>query len=330
MAVKFMKAGGLAALAAGLAMLAMPASAQERGQGRWSRGGDASATAQGGSGWRGRSEGGSSSGWRGNGNSGGNGNWQGNGGRRGFGGQQATPSPAPQAQAQPQRNWSRGGVNGGGRWNDGNRGADTAAGWNARRGQSDARSPNVPQADVRRNWGGSVAGNQWQGRNRSYVDPGRKPTYRDPARSGEMNRWRNDGNDNRWRGANTRGNNAWGDRDGRADSWRDNRRGFAGNWNRDWRRDNRYDWRGYRSANRDVYRLGAYHSPYRNYSYRRLNAGFYLDTLFFSSRYLINDPWQYRLPPADGPYSWVRYYDDALLVDTYSGEVIDVIYDFFW
>ena len=31
-----------------------------------------------------------------------------------------------------------------------------------------------------------------------------------------------------------------------------------------------------------------------------------------------------------GPYRWVRYYDDALLVDIYSGEVVDVIYDFFW
>ena len=31
-----------------------------------------------------------------------------------------------------------------------------------------------------------------------------------------------------------------------------------------------------------------------------------------------------------GPYRWVRYYDDVLLVDIYSGEVVDVIYDFFW
>jgi len=26
----------------------------------------------------------------------------------------------------------------------------------------------------------------------------------------------------------------------------------------------------------------------------------------------------------------VRYYDDVVLVDTYTGEVVDVIYDFFW
>ena len=51
---------------------------------------------------------------------------------------------------------------------------------------------------------------------------------------------------------------------------------------------------------------------------------------FFGSRYWISDPWRYRLPPVYGPYRWVRYYDDALLVDIYSGEVVDVIYDFFW
>ena len=79
-----------------------------------------------------------------------------------------------------------------------------------------------------------------------------------------------------------------------------------------------------------MFRLGAYYSPYRNYSYRRLSIGFFLDSLFYSNRYWINDPWRYRLPEVYGPYRWVRYYDDALLVDVYSGEVVDVIHDFFW
>ena len=100
--------------------------------------------------------------------------------------------------------------------------------------------------------------------------------------------------------------------------------------NRSWRNDRRYDWYGYRSSNRSLYRLGSYYAPYRNYSYRRLGVGFYLDTLFFGSRYWISDPFRYRLPPVYGPYRWVRYYDDALLVDTYSGQVVDVIYSFFW
>ena len=101
-------------------------------------------------------------------------------------------------------------------------------------------------------------------------------------------------------------------------------------WNRGWRNDNRYNWRRYRAQNRRAYHLGRYYAPYRNYSYRRLSIGFRLDSLFFGNRYWINDPWSYRLPQVYGPYRWVRYYDDVLLVNTYTGEVVDVIYDFFW
>jgi hypothetical protein len=44
----------------------------------------------------------------------------------------------------------------------------------------------------------------------------------------------------------------------------------------------------------------------------------------------LSDPWMYRLPPAYAGTRWIRYYNDALLVDTWTGEVFDVIYDFFW
>ena len=103
-----------------------------------------------------------------------------------------------------------------------------------------------------------------------------------------------------------------------------------GNWNRQWRDDRRYNWRDYRQQYGNRYRLGSYYSPYRNHRYTRFSIGFTLGSLYYGQRYWINDPWQYRLPPADGGYRWVRYYDDVLLVDTYSGEVVDVIYDFFW
>ena len=42
-----------------------------------------------------------------------------------------------------------------------------------------------------------------------------------------------------------------------------------------------------------------------------------------------SDP-KYGLPYAPPGYQWVRYYDDALLVDTWSGQVVDVINNFFW
>ncbi|MDN3645791.1 RcnB family protein [Pontixanthobacter aestiaquae] len=76
--------------------------------------------------------------------------------------------------------------------------------------------------------------------------------------------------------------------------------------------------------------MGRYYSPYRGYRYSRISVGFFLDNLFYSNRYWINDPWTYRLPEVYGPYRWVRYYDDVLLVNIYTGEVVDTIHDFFW
>lgn len=110
-------------------------------------------------------------------------------------------------------------------------------------------------------------------------------------------------------------------------------RGPGGNyraWNNQWRGDNRYDWRGWRDTHRDAYRLGQYNAPYRGYSYRRLSAGFILDPLFYGNSYTIYNPGSYRLPEAYPPYRWVRYYNDAILVDTYTGQVVDTLYGFFW
>lgn len=104
----------------------------------------------------------------------------------------------------------------------------------------------------------------------------------------------------------------------------------GGQWNHGWRQDNRYDWRGWREENRDDFHAGRYYPPYRDYSYNRLGIGIYLPPLFFGSDYWISDAEYYHLPPVYGPYHWVRYYDDAILVNTYNGEVADVIYDFFW
>jgi hypothetical protein len=101
-------------------------------------------------------------------------------------------------------------------------------------------------------------------------------------------------------------------------------------WSPDWRGNQNYNWNAYRTLHWNIFRLDRYYAPYRNYEYRRLGIGFFLDSLFYSDGYWIDEPWRYRLPDVYEPYRWVRYYDDVLLVDTYTGEVVDVIYDFFW
>ncbi|MFT3965580.1 MAG: RcnB family protein, partial [Sphingobium sp.] len=122
--------------------------------------------------------------------------------------------------------------------------------------------------------------------------------------------------------------NDWQDRAriSNADRWRDQRR-----WSNDWRRDSRYDWSRYRQMNRNVYRMPAYRPPMGwNYGYSRFSIGVFLGSPLFASSYWLDDPYSYRLPPAYGTLRWVRYYDDALLVDIRDGYIVDVIHDFFW
>lgn len=150
--------------------------------------------------------------------------------------------------------------------------------------------------------------------------------------TGDRRDWGRDRDDNRdvdrrWTGD----RRDWG-RDGHR-SWSSDRRDWDRrdhrDWKRDWRGDRRYGWQNYRNSHRHIYRLPRYEARH-GHSYRRWYPGYRWDSWFYSSSFWINDPWQYRLPPAYGPYRWVRYYDDVVLVDIDTGEIVDIIYDFFW
>lgn len=101
------------------------------------------------------------------------------------------------------------------------------------------------------------------------------------------------------------------------------------NWSSQWRNDRNYNWRHHRDRNHWLFRQGNYWDPYQT-GYRRFSIGFSMWPNYYQSNYWLDDPWMYRLPPAYGPYRWVRYYDDALLVNIYTGQVVDVVYSFFW
>jgi hypothetical protein len=110
---------------------------------------------------------------------------------------------------------------------------------------------------------------------------------------------------------------------------RDYRDGKYKRWSNDWRDDRRYDWRDYRNRYRSIFRLRSYYDPF-GWNYRRWSTGSFLWPSYYSQSYWLNDPWHYRLPPAYGPYRWVRYWDDALMVNIYTGQVVDVLHNFFW
>jgi hypothetical protein len=100
-------------------------------------------------------------------------------------------------------------------------------------------------------------------------------------------------------------------------------------WDSSWRNDRRYDWHRYRDRNRWLFSFGAYYDPF-GWNYRRHSIGWRMYPSYYSSSFWLDDPWSYRLPPAYGPYRWVRYWDDALLINIYTGHVVDVAHDFFW
>lgn len=364
MAVKlFDKTGRGTAMVLALAALALPgmAMAQDQDRGGWRRGGEAAGNIGGGSGRQERaartaetiSDGESrrtwsappqrvaapqapqqaqsapapapQGRWSGNG-----GNWQ---GRSAPPPAVSVPEPAPQARwnGNPSTGQSGGGERRGG-WNGGEARTSQPA-WQGR--NQTAQQERRPTGN-RGEWNTGTTERRredrtttWRGDNNQRRDD--RSTY-----------WRGDNNQrrngDRWRDANRdrRDNDSWRGNNATNNRWRDSSRQVyrdGRNWNRwdnNWRRNNRYDWYSYRSHNPSAYRWGSYYAPYRGYSYSRLSIGFFLDSLFYGDRYWINDPWQYRLPDVYGPYRWVRYYDDAVLVDVYTGEVVDVIYDFFW
>lgn len=93
---------------------------------------------------------------------------------------------------------------------------------------------------------------------------------------------------------------------------------------RDWGRD---DWRGWRRDHRDLYARGRWDAPFR---YQAFRPGVRIGPGYWDRRYVIADPWRYRLPPARPWQHWVRHYDDVLLIDSRRGVVVDVYRGFFF
>lgn len=217
--------------------------------------------------------------------------WAANRGQQDRGNARPTPPQAINGGQQDRGQWSRGNN---GRWNRND----------GQRGDRDIRNGEN---------GGRRDDGQWNRDNRNH------------GGNGDDRRWDNDNNrrdnDRRWDNNNNRGgdNRGW-NRDGRGNGRRPDL---------NWRNDHRYDWRGWRNTHRDIFHRGRYNAPY-GYGYRSVYRGFFLEPFFYASNYWLSDPYEYRLPPVEWPYRWVRYYDDALLVDTTDGEVVDVIQGFFF
>lgn len=251
---------------------------------------------------------------------------------------QAARAAAPAAAAQPQARPDRGAMRG-------NRGGD-GQGWRNNAAVAPAAVAQPQARPDRGNWRGNrvADGQRWRNNAAAVAQPQPqqqvRPRNRGMAESLGLGRDRtqnrdwdrnNDGrrdfnrNDQRRDYNRTEQRRDWNNNDRR---WSGNR---ASNWNRSWRNDRRFDWQGYRNSNRYAYRLPRYYAPSGwGYGYRSFGIGTTLFAGLFAQNYWINDPYNYRLPPAEWPFQWVRYYDDALLVDTETGQVVDSIPGIFW
>jgi Ni/Co efflux regulator RcnB len=171
-----------------------------------------------------------------------------------------------------------------------------------------------------------------------------RPRFRGDGRYGQprdqgVNDRRSDGHRD-WGGRGDNDRRDWDRRD-----W-DRRDHDRRDWDRrDWDRrgdNDRRDWNGryddHRRWERGRY-PPAYFSSHRYRHSWRPPSGFYLRSWSFGEffprgwygpGYYIVDPWQYDLPLPPPGYEWVRSGPDALLIDEFSGRIVQIVRNIFW
>ena len=103
--------------------------------------------------------------------------------------------------------------------------------------------------------------------------------------------------------------------------------------NNNWRNNN---WRAHRfdQFRRNLhsprrFRVGVYHAP-RNHFYRHWSYGERLPFAYLARSYWLSNVLFYGLFAPPPGLIWVRYGPDALLVDQYTGEIVQVRYGVFY
>ncbi len=98
----------------------------------------------------------------------------------------------------------------------------------------------------------------------------------------------------------------------RPPDWNNHRNFDRGAWQRNEQAQRRYHWNSYQRP--------------PGWYYRRWSFGMILPSLFWGRQYWIDGYWNYGLPDPPYGYVWVRYGNDALLVNVEDGDILRVIY----
>jgi Ni/Co efflux regulator RcnB len=96
---------------------------------------------------------------------------------------------------------------------------------------------------------------------------------------------------------------------------------------RDAKREYREDWRDYRQSNRNVFRGSRFNAPFR---YRTFYDGGSIGASYYAPRYRVSNYSTYRLPQPGRYQTYVRHYNDVLLVNTRTGRVVRAYRGFYW
>lgn len=96
---------------------------------------------------------------------------------------------------------------------------------------------------------------------------------------------------------------------------------------REARQEYREDWQEYRQRNRNAFRGTRFNAPFR---YRSFNNGVAIGSSYYAPRYRVNNYDNYRLPHPGRFQTYVRHYNDVLLVNTRTGRVIRAYRGFYW
>jgi Ni/Co efflux regulator RcnB len=180
--------------------------------------------------------------------------------------------------------------------------------------------------------GGEFRGQRYQG-NRNFHG-GDRIEGRQQFRGGDRFQGRQDfGGDRRFQGSGQfrndrrfQGGGQFNDRRGGVRNDFRNWRGGRGPWvnDRNWFRNN---WR-FQSQRR--FHGGYYNWPRGWYGHRNWYYGAILPSYFLLDDYILNSWWDYGLYEPPYGYEWVRVGPDILLVDPYSGRVVQVVNDAFY
>lgn len=92
-------------------------------------------------------------------------------------------------------------------------------------------------------------------------------------------------------------------------------------------REDRQDWRSYKQRNRNAFRGTRFNAPFR---YRTFNSGVNIGASYYAPRYRVGNYASYRLPNPGRFQTYVRHYNDVLLVNTRTGRVVQVYRGFYW